>query len=131
MSVAKIEDLFSQAVGATPALSPQEGARLAHDPDTLLVDVREKSELEKTGTLSGSVHLPRSHLEFRADPNSLTYERQLDAGRRLVTYCASGKRASLAAKTLQDMGYARVAHIADGGFDALKAAGAPIRSASK
>ena len=52
----------------------------------------------------------------------------LSSGKRLVTYCASGARAALAAKTLADMGVTRVAHVHGGGFEALRAAGAATRS---
>ena len=126
MTIASGTQIVNDAEAATPALSPEDGAKLANKPDVLLVDVREQGELDKSGTVQGSVHVPRSHLEFKADPASPMHERGLDAGKCLVLFCASGKRAALAAKTLKDMGYSCVKHVTGGGFDALKKAGAPI-----
>ncbi len=115
---------MNDAEAATPPLSPEEGAKLASDSDILLVGVREQGELDKAGTVHGAVHVPRSHLEFKADPASPMHERGLDGGKRLVLFCASGKRAALAAKALRNMGYPRVEHVTGSGFDALKKAGA-------
>lgn len=123
MSISKVAQLVESAELATPARSPEEAAQLAGDPDVIIVDVREPGELEKSGTIKNAINVPRSHLEFKADPSSPMYEGKLSADKRLVLFCASGKRAVLAAKTLQEMGYTRVEHVT-GGFDALKRAGA-------
>ena len=40
-------------------------------------------------------------------------------------FCAAGMRSALAAKTLQDMGFPKVAHI-NGGFQAMKQGGFEI-----
>ena len=42
-----------------------------------------------------------------------------------MLFCAAGWRSALATKTLVDMGFENVAHV-DGGFAALRQAGAPI-----
>lgn len=112
--------------GATFALSPDSAATLTRDPDALLVDVREKGELDNTGTVRGAVHLPCSELDSKADPASPTHEPGLDGSKRLVLFCVSGRRAALAANRLRAMGYSRVEHVAGGGFDAMKKAGVPV-----
>ncbi len=48
-----------------------------------------------------------------------------DKSARIVIYCRSGGRASLAALNLQRLGYARIESVA-GGIEAWKAAGQPI-----
>ena len=86
-----------------------------HAPaDVVFVDVREQSELDATGRIEGSVHVSRGLLEAKTDPESSTHDPVLSSGKRLVTYCASGARAALAAKTLADMGVTRVAHVHGG-----------------
>jgi rhodanese-related sulfurtransferase len=44
--------------------------------------------------------------------------------RPLITFCAAGPRGALAAKTLKDMGYTRVATL--GGFKDWAEAGLPV-----
>ena len=90
--------------------------------DVVLVDVREADELDAQGRIAGSIHVPRGMLEFRADPSSPYHQQPLDPSKRVILHCASGGRSALAARTLQDMGYERVAHL-DGGINAWKEAG--------
>lgn len=59
------------------------------------------------------------------DPQSQAFRPEIGNAERLVLYCGSGGRSALAAKTLQEMGFDNVAHVA-GGFPALKSAGAKI-----
>lgn len=98
--------------------------------DTLLVDLREPSEREENGAIPGAIHAPRGMLEFWADPTSAYHRAEFDPNRRLVLHCASGGRSALAADTLQQMGYTKVAHL-DGGFNAWKAAGRPVEGGSQ
>ena len=95
------------------------------DGDVILVDIREAEELEANGAIPGSVHLPRGMLEFYADPSSPYHREPLDPSKRVILHCASGGRSALAASTLRQMGYERIAHL-DGGFNAWKEAGKPV-----
>ena len=72
----------------------------------LLLDIRDSTELERTGRAEGSHHIPRGMLEFRADPASPYHDPQLRPDRAVILHCASGGRAALAGKLLKDMGYA-------------------------
>lgn len=98
--------------------------------DALLVDLREPSEREENGAIPGAIHAPRGMLEFWADPTSVYHRAEFDPNRRVVLHCASGGRSALAAETLQQMGYTKVAHL-DGGFNAWKAAGRPVEGGSQ
>ncbi|MCA3505810.1 MAG: rhodanese-like domain-containing protein [Rhodobacter sp.] len=91
----------------------------------LLLDIRDSMELEKTGRAEGSHHIPRSMLEFRADPASPYHDPQMRPDRVVVLHCASGGRAALAGKLLKDMGYAEVYNL--GGFRDWKEAGGPVQ----
>ncbi|MDT7953299.1 MAG: rhodanese-like domain-containing protein [Acetobacteraceae bacterium] len=124
MTICSSKDMVAQANAAVETLAPEQAAKLAGDADTVFVDVRDATEREKTGTVKGAVHAPRAFLEFMADPASERHLPELSSGKRLVLFCASGGRSALAAKTLKDMGYEKVAHVA-GGFGALAKAGAP------
>ncbi|TNC18322.1 rhodanese-like domain-containing protein [Georgenia sp. 311] len=112
---AKVENLDPAAVAA----ELERGA--------VLVDLRDHPELAAAGRIPGSVHVPRGMLEFRADPTSPYHDESLDPTKRVVLHCASGGRSALAAATLQEMGYAHVAHL-DGGFAAWAEEGRPVET---
>lgn len=95
--------------------------------DVVLVDLRDPRELEREGRMPGAFHCPRGMLEFWIDPESPYFKPVFGEGKAYVFHCASGWRSALAAKTAQDMGLARVAHI-EGGLKAWKAAGGPIEA---
>lgn len=89
----------------------------------LLLDVRDAPELDRVGRASGSHHIPRGMLEFRADPSTQFHDPELRADRVIVLHCASGGRAALAGKLLRDMGYAHVYNL--GGLKDWQAAAGP------
>jgi rhodanese-related sulfurtransferase len=93
--------------------------------DPLIVDVREPSERDEQGSIPGAISAPRGMLEFWADPTSAYHRPEFDPSRRVILHCAAGGRSALAADTLQQMGYANVAHL-DGGFTAWKQAGQSV-----
>jgi rhodanese-related sulfurtransferase len=92
--------------------------------DVLIVDLRPDEVRLRTGTIPGSVHVPRSVLEWRADPTSEWHDPTL-AGKRLVLVCAEGYSSSLAAASLVDLGVD--AGDLDGGFDGWVEAGLPVQ----
>ena len=63
-------------------------------------------------------------LEFFADPESPMHNEAFSSGKKLVVFCGSGGRSALASKTLKDMGFHNVVHIA-GGFTAWLQVGGP------
>lgn len=90
----------------------------AHDEgDAVFLDVREPNEWN-LGHVPGAVHIPRGQLEGRI-------EGAVDRGQRVVVYCAGGSRSALAADTLQQMGYGRVASLR-GGFRGWAESGGAI-----
>ena len=95
------------------------------DPDLVIVDIRDIRELEREGTIPGSVHAPRGMLEFWVDPASKYHKPVFDQpGKRYVLQCASGWRSALAAAALNDMGFA-CAHLREG-FTGWREAGGPV-----
>jgi len=116
-----VKDLLATANAAVPKLSPPEAAEKMRGARVLIVDVRDPSEVEKTGKIKGAVNVSRGMLEFRADPESQYHDPAFERDRTVLLYCASGGRSALAGKTLQEMGYADVYNI--GGFKDLAEAG--------
>jgi rhodanese-related sulfurtransferase len=120
------KQLMAEANAVIETITVPQAMHLMDDPGTVFVDIRDKLEVERTGMIKGAVHAPRCHLEFHADPESPIHVPALSSGKRIVLYCASGGRSTLAAKTLIDMGLSNVCHVA-GGFNAWQQAGGPVR----
>ena len=88
----------------------------------LLIDIREPEERVRTGSIPGAVSAVRGMIEFYADPASPYYRSEFDPAQRVVLFCASGGRSALAGRSLRQLGYVDVAHLA-GGVNAWNAAG--------
>jgi rhodanese-related sulfurtransferase len=93
----------------------------------LLLDVRLPVEIERRGTIAGSVPVPRSVLEWWADPDSPYFRPDGafgDFDRRVVTFCDGGGNGAFTAVALQELGYHNVATL-EGGFYGWVGAGLP------
>ncbi|HEX5817400.1 MAG TPA: rhodanese-like domain-containing protein [Gemmatimonadales bacterium] len=91
----------------------------------VLIDVRERVELEAEGIIPGAVHAPRGVLEWSVDPQSPTFIRALDPTKPVVLYCRSGNRSALAAQVMEKMGYGDVTSL-QGGIVRWKTEGRPV-----
>ena len=98
-------------------------ARLDAKEALVLVDVREKEEF-RGGYLPGAVSVPRGFLEQNIEA------RVPDKNTLVVTYCAGGSRAFLAAATLRQFGYANV-ECFGAGFPRWKDSGFPVEQPPK
>ena len=123
--VKRAAELVAEANVAVGTLSVEEAKQLVGKDDVVFVDVREGGELAVQGKIPGAVHAPRGMLEFYADPSAPYHKPELNSGKRLVVYCASGGRSALAAKTLKDMGIDDVANML-GGFTAWQQSGGEV-----
>ncbi len=122
-------EMVAEAKKRVENLTVDETAREFEEDDALLVDVREPGERAENGSIPGAVAAPRGMLEFWADPTSPYHREEFQPNRRIIFHCASGGRSALAAATLEDLGYERVAHL-DGGLKAWKEAGRPVQEAT-
>lgn len=84
----------------------------------LLIDVREDGEWE-AGHARGAVHIGKGVIERDIE------QKIPDADAEIILYCGGGFRSTLAASSLQKMGYRNVASMA-GGWRAWEAAGGEI-----
>jgi rhodanese-related sulfurtransferase len=100
-----IKQLLEAANAVVPKVTPAQAREMMAKGNTLVVDVRDAPELEKSGKVAGAVHHSRGMLEFRADPESPYYDKSFAKDKTIIVYCASGGRSALAGKVLKDMGY--------------------------
>jgi rhodanese-related sulfurtransferase len=106
-------EIVARAKASVQTVSCQEAAaRIARERGLLLLDVREPDEYAR-GSVPGAVNVPRGVLEMRIGALAP------DEDQPLLVHCSAGGRAALAAATLQDMGYRRVAAV-DGSFEELR-----------
>jgi rhodanese-related sulfurtransferase len=122
------KDLVAQASSRVKTVSAQEAMGMLSDPDTVFVDLRDSSELQRDGRIPGAVHVNRGMLEFVLDPTLPYHNPVFSSGKKVLFYCASGGRSALAADTAQGMGLERVSHLG-GGFKGWKEANGPTEKA--
>ena len=119
MNIKSANNLVSNALLEIRTISADEALALSNEGKCNLIDIREKGELDKTGRVENSNHIPRGMLEFWLDPEGPYFKSgKLDMTKEMVLFCAGGLRSALAAKSLKEMGFENVSHI-DGGFAAI------------
>ena len=108
------QQLVAEAEQLVEALSAAEVDARRHNGGVLLVDLRDVREVKREGKIPDALHVPRGMLEFWIDPESPYYRKEFDDAESLILYCNKGWRSALAAKSLLEMGFADVAHLAGG-----------------
>ena len=124
-----IDGLLEAARARLVRLAPAE-AHAALRAGALVIDTRCAEARRETGIIPGSVHVPLSVLYWRMDPTSGYDDPSLtDPDRQVILVCDHGYSSSLAAATLQVLGYDKATDVI-GGFEAWAAAGLPTDVAS-
>ena len=107
------------------AVSAAEAMALSGRSDIAIVDLREKAEREKHGTIPGALHAPYPELQEHIGAGGILHELAAATGKRIVFYCAFGERSAMAVEAAQDAGLTSACHI-EGGIDAWKKANGPV-----
>ena len=119
MAIKSSQTLVIEALSEVRTITADEALKLSNEDICTLIDIREKGELDKTGRIENSNHIPRGMLEFWLDPEGPYFKSgKIDINKEIVLFCAGGLRSALAAKSLKEMGFEKVSHI-DGGFAAI------------
>ena len=119
MPVKSSQTLVLEALNIVKTISAEEALKLSNEDKYTVIDIREKGELDKTGRIENSNHIPRGMLEFWLDPEGLYFKSgKIDTSKEMVLFCAGGLRSALAAKSLKEMGFEKISHV-DGGFAAI------------
>jgi len=119
-----LKQMMDAANAAVPRITPAQARAMIARGNALVVDVRDAAEVEQSGKIAGAVHVSRGLLEFRADPESPTHDKNFAKDKNVIVYCGSGGRAALSGKLLKDFGYERVFNL--GGFKDWAAAGGEV-----
>ncbi len=118
------EEAMAEVEGVGP---PEVQQRLEHDPDALVVDVRDAADVPSTGLAARGLNVSLGMLPVRADqelPEEWRDSRLQDRSRQIITTCQTGQNAARGAKLLKHMGFTNASYM-EGGMEAWKAAGLP------
>ena len=111
MQIKSLELILEEANKQIKRLSFDESIDLIKNHSTLIIDVREESEVHSSGIIKNAIHIPRGLIEFKISNISTITEEDTN----ILVYCAGGYRSALAAKTLKDFGFKNVFNI--GGYE--------------
>jgi rhodanese-related sulfurtransferase len=120
-----IDAMLAQARSGLRRLSPWDASE-AMRSGAVLIDIRSESQIAGDGGVEGAIVIARNVFEWRLDPAS--GHRHPDApglDRQVIVMCNEGYQSSLAAATLQQLGFSSATDL-DGGFQAWRAAGLPV-----
>ena len=122
--------LLAEARRQIARVTPLQALELQRD-GALIIDTRSERARESFGIVPGSMHVPRTVLEWRADAES-PWRNPTLAGHRgvLIVICDHGWSSSLAALSLTRLGHPFVADVI-GGIEAWSEAGLPMIEAPR
>jgi len=103
-----VKDMLAAANAAVPRITPAQAREMIAKGNTLVVDVRDAPEVQASGKVAGAVHVSRGMLEFRADPELPSHDKNFAKDKNVILYCGSGGRSALGGKLLKDLGYEKV-----------------------
>lgn len=119
-----LDEMLARARARIRRLEPPE-AHEAGSRGALIVDIRCSTDRDRDGVIPGSLHVPRTVLEWRLAPDSAWRSPHApDLDQEVLVVCDHGYASSLAAAALADLGFSRAGDIV-GGFEAWHLAGLP------
>jgi rhodanese-related sulfurtransferase len=122
-----VDELLVEARRHLDRVSPQ-AAAAGMDDGALLVDIRPLEQRRRQGEVPGALVIGRNVLEWRLDPAGPHRIPEANRiGSAVIVLCAQGYASSLAARSLQSLGWDGATDVI-GGFDAWAAAGLPVRA---
>ena len=123
-----LDDMLAQARARIRRLEPRSAYEAAAN-GAVIIDIRSATDRERDGVIPGSLHIPRTVLEWRLAPDSpwrSSYAPELD--QIILLLCDHGYSSSLAAATLTDLGFTNAGDVV-GGIAAWHQTGLPTAEA--
>tara|TARA_B100000035_G_scaffold137432_1_gene117140 strand:+ start:44 stop:430 length:387 start_codon:yes stop_codon:yes gene_type:complete len=124
MSETDIQKLLQEANDHVPRLSFEEANNLIATANTLIIDVRETSEIEATGLIKNAVNIPKSIIDANFDYSLIKDHLNNNEDVTILVYCAVGIRSALVGHKLIKNGYKKVLNL--GGFSEWTSFNGPI-----
>ena len=114
MNETDIQKLLQEANDHVPRLSFEEANNIISKADTLIIDVRETSEIEATGLIKNAINIPKSIIDASFDHSLIKNHLNDKEDITILVYCAVGVRSALVGHKLIKHGYKKVLNL--GGF---------------
>ncbi|HSL73181.1 MAG TPA: rhodanese-like domain-containing protein [Ilumatobacteraceae bacterium] len=111
-----IHDTVFAARSRIRRVSPQDLVDRLQRPDSpVVIDTRTPTDRSRFGVIEGSIHVPRTVVEWHLDPaNGYRHPAVSSFAQPLVLVCNGGYSSSLAAASLLDLGFTDVADLIGG-----------------
>ena len=119
-----LNQLLQEANDNVPRLSFEEANNLIATANTLIIDVRETSEIEATGLIKNAVNIPKSIIDANFDHSLVKDHLNNNEDVTILVYCAVGVRSALVGHKLIKNGYKKVLNL--GGFSEWTSLNGPI-----
>ena len=122
-----VDELLAEARRSLKRFGAAEAAAAAQ-AGALIIDTRQHTDRSRLGVIAGSVHIPRTVLEWACDPSyGMLNPEIMSFDQHLIVVCNEGFSSSLAARNLQLIGYRHATDLI-GGVEAWIAAGLPVQA---
>ena len=95
------EELLTKADEAIPRVTLEEFHK--DNDQKVMIDVRQYEELQASGSVSGSMHIPKGVIEFRLNNSD-----EISFDTSIYVFCAIGVRSAIAGHNLKKAGYKKV-----------------------
>ena len=119
------KDYLKEANEVVPKIDVNEAIEKHKSGSTIFIDVRDSSDIKKTGTILNGLEIPRGLIEFVADEATPLYNKNLKKDSEIILVCGVGGQAALTGKTLLEMGYKNVLNV--GGIPEWEKNGGPMK----
>lgn len=107
-----------------PRLSPQDIVARAGKGEITIIDVRDHTEIARSGKAKNALHIPLAVLRMQADPSSPDFHPKLSTDKAVAIYCATGARSGMAVRLFSSLGFGEVHNL--GGLGHWQMAGGEI-----
>jgi rhodanese-related sulfurtransferase len=120
-----LEAMLDEARSRIERLEPAR-AWAAAERGAVVIDIRSERDRERDGIVPGSLHVPRTVLEWRLEPGGAWRNPHAPAiDQQVVLICDHGCSSILAAATLVELGFSHAGDVV-GGFQGWRKAGLPV-----
>ncbi len=107
--------VFAARSRITRVTAPELAARLTERDAPTVIDTRTATDRSRFGVIAGSIHVPRTVVEWHLDPaNGYRHHDVTSFEQNLVLVCNGGYSSSLAAESLLDLGFSDVGDLIGG-----------------
>ena len=105
------QDYLDEANAVVKKIEFDQAVAKHESKSAIFIDVRDSSDIAKTGTIRDALKIQRGLIEFVADEATGLYNEALKKQSEIILVCGAGGQAALTGKTLIDMGYTNVSNV--------------------